>query len=106
MEAGRLNQRVEVQSASESRNAAGDVDQTWSTDNFRWAQIEPLKGRELFEAQQAKSDVTHKIRLRFYDGLTGRNRIKMGSRIFNIVGAPINSSERDRETVVMAAEAV
>lgn len=64
MESGRLRQRVQIQAASESLGGFGDAVQTWTTVATRWASVEPLSGRELWQAQQVQSDVTHKVTLR------------------------------------------
>ena len=92
--AGELNHRIEIQSATETTNEAGGNVQTWATLNTRWASIKPLAGRELFNAQQVKADVTHKICLRYHETLTPHMRFKFGSRIFNIASAINPDSQR------------
>lgn len=75
MRAGELRHRVQIQVASDSRDAHGGNVRSWSTIATVWASIEPLTGRELFEAQQIESRATVRIRLRHYPGLTGKHRI-------------------------------
>ncbi len=105
MRAGRLRHRVSVQSAVQTRTADGAVTQTWSTDRTAWAAIEPLTGREFFAEQQTQADVSHRILLRYKSGLTPRQRIVEGSRVFHIE-AVINRNERNISHEVMAREVV
>lgn len=48
----------------------GDPNPEWVTVCTPWASIEPLRGRELFTAQQAASEVTSRIRIRYREGIT------------------------------------
>ncbi len=107
MRAGTLRHSVEIQRASETREADGGITPKWRTIAHRYASIEPLKGREFWSAQQVNSAVTHKIKLRFLAGLLATDRIRMvhGGRIFNIA-PPLDVMERRREMVIMASEAV
>lgn len=92
--AGELNHRIEIQSATDTPNEQGGHAQTWTTAQARWAKIEPLNGRELFNAQQVKADVTHKICIRYYEGLTPHYRFKFGTRYFNIASVINPDSQR------------
>jgi len=88
LDAGELNRFITVQSATESRTAAGDVTETWADLDDAWAEIQPLSAREFVTGNQIAQDVTHRIRMRHYPGLTPSNRIKyvVGgvTRYFNI----------------------
>jgi SPP1 family predicted phage head-tail adaptor len=84
LDLGAMRHRVHVEMPVETLGNYGDVEQTWEVDRACWASIEPLRGREFLEAAQVKADVTHRIRMRWYDGLTPNHRIRFGQRIFNI----------------------
>lgn len=101
--AGTLRQRVGVEVQVHSRNAQGGIVEEWGLEANRWAAIEPISGREFFEASRVDSDVTHKITMRQYDGLTTSHRITYGSRTFYIE-AVLNEEERDWKTVAMCRE--
>ncbi len=75
MQAGKLNKRIQIQEASESRDAGGGVISTWSTIDTVWGAIEPLSGIELVEAQQVHARATIKVRIRTYPGLTTHHRL-------------------------------
>lgn len=58
------------------------------------AKIEPLRGREAFEARQVVSDVTHKVTMRYYPGLKTTMQLKHNDRTLRIEQI-INPEERD-----------
>ena len=103
MESGKLRYRLEIQSVTET-NADGEVTEAWATDDTVWGSIEPLRGKEIFEAGQVESRATHRIRIRYYSGLTPTNRFKFGSRIFNIESVA-NVEERNVEIEALCVEA-
>lgn len=73
--AGRYRQRVQIQAPTETRGTSGKVTRSWSTLATVWAQVEPLRGVELFEAQKVNARITHVVRMRPYAGLTARHRL-------------------------------
>lgn len=82
--AGKLKHRVEVQARTVQQDTFGDAAEVWTTLAFRWASIEPEGGREVWQADQQRPDVSGTITIRSYRGLTPKHRIKWGSRIFNL----------------------
>jgi len=52
-----------------SSNYRGQVTKSWADFLTRSASVEPLQGRELFAAQQIKSETTVKIKMRYDTGL-------------------------------------
>lgn len=74
---------------------------------LRWASIEPLSSRERVAAATAQMLTTHRLRLRFVDGLDESCRIsetRHGStRTFN-VHSVLDIDERHVEHEVMATE--
>lgn len=47
----------------------------WSTFAEVWASVEPLQGREYWNAQQTQSDITHKVRMRWLEGVDSKMQI-------------------------------
>lgn len=78
---------------------------TWATDSIVWGQIEPLSGRELFQAQAIDARVTHRITIRHRDRLKPTHRIVARGRYFNIISAS-TVNERDVEISILAEERV
>lgn len=83
-----------------------------------YADIRPLRGRELFDAQQVQSQVTHNIETEFISGVTSAMRIKFAKteqvnqneenadenfRIFEI-GSAINVNEANRSLELLCVE--
>lgn len=106
MRAGPMRHRVTIQTRSiATRDSEGGVTESWSTYAKRWASIRPLRGEELFAAQQKYGKVSHEFSIRNTTGVTPEMRISYDSRTFNIVSA-INVNERDRETLILATERI
>ena len=77
MRAGKLNQRVQIQQLTETQNTEGGIVRTWTTVDTRWAEVEPLSGKELVEAQQINKQISYKVRLRHYPGLDENYRLRL-----------------------------
>jgi SPP1 family predicted phage head-tail adaptor len=105
MQAGRLRHRVTVQRATDSIDQYGDQTPTWTSLGTVWASVEPLSGREYFAAAQMQSEVSTRIVIRPISGvtLTPKDRVKFGSRYFDIQSV-INRDERNRELQLLCVE--
>lgn len=109
MQAGKLRKRVEIQEpVGTSRDVAGAKKgkdrQAWTTRARVWAAVEPLSGRELFNAQQAQPLVSHRVRLRYVAGVKSKMRVKHEGRHLNIETV-IDPEERHRELELLCTEA-
>ncbi len=105
MNPGELRHRLIFQSQVVTRNAFGEEVVTFLTQGERWGSVKPLSGREYFLSQQAQSQVTHQITIRYFSGLRTDWRILLGSRVFNIKSA-INTDERNEEHILLCTEFV
>ena len=105
LSAGDLRHRVQIQFATETRDAMGGVTRTWATVATRWAQIRPLSGNERVTAMQVSELVTHRVILRYYSGLTTSHRVLLGSRVLNLVNI-LNILEMEKLQVCIAVEEV
>ena len=95
---------VDIQTKTEGETVNGDLTETWSTDHQRKALILPLSGNETFQANQVDARLTHRIVMHKQGlTLTESQRIKFGTRIFNIK-AVMDIEERGRKVVVMCIE--
>lgn len=104
MRAGRLRHLVTIQSRTEGSNAFNEPRPVWKHFATVYASIEPLSGREYFAAQQAQSDVTHRVVLRYIPGVTAKHRIVFGDRVFDIAAPPRNVGERGIELELQCVE--
>jgi len=105
MEAGTLRDLVTLQANAPTQAAGGVPVDVW-TDLVDtpaiWAAVEPLAGREFFDAARVNADVTHRIRIRYRPDVTERMRIVLGARTFDILAAL--EMDRRRELHLMCRE--
>lgn len=81
---GRLRERVTIQQAAETRNALGETVQSWATFAERWASVDGLSSREVLLQGQQKTEVSHRVRMRYVNGLTGTMRLLWRGRVLEI----------------------
>ena len=106
MRAGLLRHLVHLEAPAEgAQDSHGQPPDGWEPVTETYAQIEPLSGRELESARQVQARVTHRITIRFLEGVSPRMRVRYGERAFEIASVT-NDGERDRTTVLMAVEVV
>lgn len=103
MRAGRLRHQITIQGTTETQNSYGEPVTAWTDFASVRAEITPISGREYFAAQEVRSDVTHRVRLRYLSGVTSQMRIMFGSRIMDIESV-INVNERNHELQLMCVE--
>lgn len=75
MKPGQFDQLVLVQRRIETRSASGAAIVSYVDSMQVWAAVEPLSGRELFQAQQSQSEVTTRIRVHWTRGITELMRV-------------------------------
>jgi SPP1 family predicted phage head-tail adaptor len=80
---------IEQRKADVSRNAAGeeqlDSEDNWETvADMIHADLKPLSGRQLEHAQSIAASVSHLVTMRYNEGITQGQRLRLGNRIFQI----------------------
>lgn len=94
--------------AQGERTDSGATPQEWKPKGTVWASIEPLEGRQLFEAQQARSETTVRIRMRWHPEVaasTGKTlRLCHDDLVYRIQGRPINVGTKGKELEVLCHE--
>lgn len=105
MRIGQMRHRLGVQALTEARDVHGGVTTTWATAANRWGEILPEKANERDVAERRDSVVTHRIRMRWYEGLVPTQRLRFGTRIFKIIEI-LDQGERNRAHLIMAQELV
>lgn len=102
--AGELNRLVELQRYSEERDErTGETTETWRSYGTAWAQVIPVSAAERERADQMNAVVTHKVRMRWDETVTVRDRIKIDARLL-VIESAINVDERDEELQLMCRE--
>lgn len=89
IKAGTLRHQVTIQrlvAGSPQQKPSGEPDTAWAA----WltnvsASIEPLRGRELFAAQEHHSEVTTRIRVRYRAGVEPTMRVVFGSTVYEVL---------------------
>lgn len=76
----------------------------------RWVQvaefhaaIEPISGREYFQAQQVQNSTTHRIRCRWFPGVKSTQQVRFKGRVFELQSV-LNLNERSEWLEMMAVE--
>ena len=109
MRSGNLRHRVSIQEQTDTPDGIGGFSVVWSAISGMSsvpAAIWPMSSKEQLDAMKLESVATHKIRIRYRAGITSKNRIVFGSRVFNILGAPIDFEERGRQLDFIVSEDV
>lgn len=103
---GRMRHRIIIQQSTQTQNAYGEPVDSWSAfSDPLWAEVSPVQGREFWAQQQAQSEVTHRVRVRYVPGVTTAMRVMFGSRIF-AVKSVIDVKEEHKELQLMCREGV
>ena len=105
MQAGKLRHRLVLQDFIETQDSFGQAQQNWSDWATVWGAVEPLTGRENFDSggSQLLAEATHRIRLRYREGISHRMRVSWRGRLFDIQHVA-NLDSRDREIYLLAKE--
>jgi head-tail adaptor len=107
MRAARLRKLVTIERQAFTDDTFGEpIASGTTTVGTAWAAIEPIPARELDVARQLRADVSHKVTLRFNPSIAiyATDRLRLGSRYFELVGPPINTDERNQEWRVLVVE--
>ena len=103
MRAGNLRHRVTIQTFTTTTDSYGQPIESWATFAEVWGAVEPLTGREYFQAQQVQAEVNYRVRLRYLAGVVPTMRVLHDGRTLE-VQAVINPDERNRELQLMCRE--
>lgn len=107
LDAGKLRHRVVVQRYAGQADDYGDMerqeDKNWRTVCILWAAVDPISGKEFYAAEQAQSEVTHKVRTRYRGGIRPGMRLLLGQRRLYIRSV-IDWEERHESLLLMAQE--
>lgn len=109
MRTGKLRHDVVIQKLqpnSPSQKSTGEPDESWVTHLAAVAaSVEPLRGRELFAAQEHHSEIEVRIRIRYRSDVTAKMRVSFRSKIYDIL-AVINPREENVELELMCKQGV
>lgn len=96
---------VSIQRRSTQQGSTGQQADVWTETAKWWASINPVAGREYFNASGERAEVTHKVEGRFGPTVAPKDRIVYGARVFDIKSV-IDQEERRRYLLLMVTEHV
>lgn len=103
--AGKLRHQITIQQPTRTQDSFGEPLLTWSAFAVTRASVEPIVGRELTQAAKVEGDMTHRVYVRFRDGITTDMRILHRGRVFNILSVG-DVEERERRIEIRCKEEV
>lgn len=87
MQAGALRHRVTLTPVTAgSRDALGAPARTMGAPATLWAKVEPVGANERFDQAQFQVRPTHRITIRYREGVTHRDELTFRDQSFDIVG--------------------
>ena len=81
---GKMWTRVTIQQPTPTANEVGEPVLTWSTFATVWADVRPLSSREVERYAQAVGFMSHRVAIRYLDGITSAMRIVYRNRVLEI----------------------
>lgn len=106
MRAGWLRHRVVIQERAPEQDSYGEERPAWVDAATVWASVEPLRGREYLEARQGQAEVSHRVGMRYRDGVGPAMRLRLpGGRVL-VIESVINPLEQGERLELMCRELV
>ena len=100
---GNLRHRITLQKPVIIRDSIGQELEEWQDVATVWASVEPLSGKEYFNAQQTNSEVSTKITIRYLKSITPFMRVFFQKHTYNILSV-INFEERNIYLQLLCSE--
>lgn len=91
-----MRSRVQLQASTPTSNDFGEEVLAWNLVDEVWAELDPMEGREFFNAARNQVEQPIKIRIRYRPDVHERMRVVKGSRVYDIQSV-VNVGERNRE---------
>ena len=91
---GTLNKRITIQTKTNVADGYGSSTTTWVDTISVWAAMWPISANETIKNDKLRGDVTHRIRIWYRTGVTYKNRIKWGTKYYQVIGI-INPNEEN-----------
>jgi SPP1 family predicted phage head-tail adaptor len=105
IQAGKYRSPLDIESRATTTDTYGGSTESWSTFVSVRGAIMPLSGREFFQADIVNSEITHRVHIRYIQGIKPTMRINFNGRYFKIESV-INYSEQNIELQLYCKEIV
>lgn len=105
MRPGDLRHRITLQRKTVTRDAEGNVRETWGDVATVWAAVEPMsiRWREYLQASAINAESYTLFRIRYRFDVTPDMRVAYGGRFYNIVNV-VDLAGRHREMHIIARD--
>jgi SPP1 family predicted phage head-tail adaptor len=100
MNTGLLDTKAVIQQPAEARNSLGEYTLVWNDWATRFISILPLSGVETINALSLEAVVTHRVRMRYTQGLQPKYRIVAEGRTFDIISVLEKGRRVEHELLV------
>ncbi len=84
-QASRYRHRLTFQSLTVGQDDYGGVTESWTDFTTVWGEVEYLSGRELWQAQQAHSEASGRVRIRYRSDILPTMQITHGTKCLHIL---------------------
>lgn len=105
MTIGELDQRLNIQQSTASRGTSGEEIAAWADWKTVWARVETSSGSEKFYSPQLVAEATHKIKMRYLNGVKPNMRVIWRDRELDILFVD-HSRRRRGEMYLLCKEVV
>lgn len=95
---GRLRSELSLQQSEQTPDGLGGYIETWVETATLFGQVEPVIARDEFGADQTLESVTHRITVRWRDGLKSGMRFAKSGRTFAI--ATVHDPDESRRYLI------
>lgn len=102
IEPGQYRNQVSIEKYTTTRGTGGQPVKTYAVEATRRAYIEDLSGTEYVNVKQVNAELTHLVKMRYYD-LSPKDRLDFGGRKFEIVEIK-NIGQRNHEIHLLVKE--
>ena len=100
---GRYTKRIKLEKPIQIKNSYNELEETWQTVGERWANVIPMRSRELLAAGQVNEQINHRVEIRYIKDLDSTWRIVYRDKVLNI-DSVINVEDRNRYLELVCIE--
>lgn len=101
-----LTHRITIQRRDDGQDGYGQTIEAWTDVCTVWAAAEPLRGRELFAAQQTQEQSEVRFVIRYRDGIDAAMRVIWRGQPHGITAPPIDQRGRRQWLELMCSTGV
>lgn len=103
MNPGKMNKRVEIMELAQISDGGGGYEDALVPVKKVWANINPVSGREYWQAQQAQAQISHKVTIRYLQDLNRSHVLSFNGKKYDIQYV-INVNEENRFLEIQVLE--